>query len=47
MNHKRRRPKNRRSGCLMCKAYKINGARPRAKVTVATLRRIGRSEEEK
>jgi len=27
MNHKRRRPKNRRAGCLMCKPCKINGFR--------------------
>lgn len=27
MNHKRRRPKNRRSGCLMCKSHKVNGAK--------------------
>ena len=28
---KRRRPKNRRAGCLMCKAWKMNGfARRRA-----------------
>ena len=25
MNHKRGRPKNRRAGCLMCKANKMNG----------------------
>ena len=25
MNHKRKRPKNRRAGCLMCKANKMNG----------------------
>lgn len=25
MNHKRRRPKNRRGGCLFCKYWKING----------------------
>lgn len=25
MNHKRKRPKNRRSGCLMCKPHKMNG----------------------
>jgi len=25
MNHKRKRPKNRRAGCLMCKHWKING----------------------
>lgn len=27
MNHKRRRPKNRRAGCLMCKPWKANGAK--------------------
>jgi hypothetical protein len=25
MNHKRKRPKNTRSGCLMCKSHKMNG----------------------
>lgn len=25
MNHKRKRPKNKRAGCLMCKANKMNG----------------------
>ena len=25
MNHKRKRPKNRRAGCLMCKPHKMNG----------------------
>mgnify|MGYP007059453277 CR=1 FL=1 len=25
MNQKRKRPKNRRAGCLMCKSWKING----------------------
>lgn len=25
MNHKRKRPKNRRAGCLMCKPNKVNG----------------------
>ena len=24
-NHKRRRPKNRRAGCLLCKPWKMNG----------------------
>lgn len=27
MNHKRKKPKNRRSGCLMCKPHKANGAK--------------------
>ena len=25
MNHKRKRPKNKRAGCLMCKPNKMNG----------------------
>ncbi len=25
MNHKRRRPKNRRRGCITCKPHKMNG----------------------
>jgi hypothetical protein len=31
MHHKRKRPKNARSGCLMCKPHKANGACPRHK----------------
>lgn len=27
MSFKRKRPKNRRAGCLMCKWYKMNGAK--------------------
>lgn len=27
MNHKRGRAKNRRAGCLMCKPWKMNGAK--------------------
>jgi len=27
VNHKRKRPKNRRAGCLLCKPYKANGAK--------------------
>lgn len=27
MNHKRKRPKNRRAGCLLCKPHKANGAK--------------------
>jgi hypothetical protein len=27
MNHKKRRPANRRAGCKMCKTWKINGYR--------------------
>lgn len=25
VKHKRKRPKNRRAGCLMCKPWKVNG----------------------
>jgi hypothetical protein len=32
MHHKRHRPKNRRSGCLMCKPHKMNGWRKEVKV---------------
>jgi hypothetical protein len=33
-NHKRRRPKNRRAGCLMCKPHKANGAKYKEKASV-------------
>lgn len=29
MNHKRKRPKNRRAGCLLCKPHKANGSKGR------------------
>jgi hypothetical protein len=29
MHHKRRRPKNRRAGCLLCKPHKANGVKKR------------------
>lgn len=32
MNHKRKRPKNRRAGCLMCKPHKMNGVKKRGRV---------------
>lgn len=31
MNHKRRRPKNARAGCLMCKPWKANGCSGKAR----------------
>jgi len=40
-NFKRRRPKARRAGCLLCKPHKASGAPPDSKVTVAELRRLG------
>lgn len=30
MNHKRKRSKNQRAGCLMCKPQKVNGAKRRS-----------------
>ncbi len=29
MHHKRKRPKSRRAGCLLCKPHKANGCCPR------------------
>ena len=29
MHHKRKRPKSRRAGCLLCKPHKANGMCPR------------------
>lgn len=31
-NHKRKRPKNARAGCLMCKPHKMNGNNERSKL---------------
>ena len=30
-NHKRRKPKNSRAGCLMCKPWKVNGQNKESK----------------
>ncbi len=30
MNHKRKKPKNSRAGCLLCKYWKVNGFRTEA-----------------
>ena len=32
-HHKRRRPKNRRAGCLLCKPHKANGAKNKVKAS--------------
>jgi len=34
-HHKRRRPKNRRSGCLLCKPHKANGIKKRKFVSAS------------
>jgi len=40
MNFKRKKPKNARAGCLMCKPHKVNGACPRHKdMKMGNLRR--------
>jgi hypothetical protein len=33
-HHKRKRPKNQRNGCLMCKPHKMNGAKDKEKPAV-------------
>ncbi len=33
MNHKRKRPKNSRAGCLLCKPNKANGTKHRQTAT--------------
>jgi hypothetical protein len=44
MNHKRRRPKNTRVGCLLCKPHKANGAKNRDQLSVVRRTQRGRDE---
>jgi hypothetical protein len=44
MNHKRRRPKSQRSGCLMCKYYKGNHSKMAERMTMSTRRRLASAE---
>lgn len=47
MHHKRKRPKNARAGCLMCKPHKANGACPRHKdMGMGNLRRMQSSQHD-
>lgn len=49
MNHKRGRAKNRRSGCLMCKSHKVNGAkmgRHDHRLNMRNVRRQAAAEQE-
>lgn len=39
-DRKRRRPKNRRAGCLLCKRYKANGTAKEKKAKPSDLRRL-------
>ena len=42
--HKRRRPKNRRAGCLMCKPWKANSGHHPDPVAVERQLQVGREE---
>jgi hypothetical protein len=43
-HHKRRRPKNRRAGCLMCKPHKVCGSKHPNLVAVERQLQVGREE---
>lgn len=45
-HHKRKRPKNRRAGCLMCKPHKANWAKDREGDQTVQERRARISERE-
>ena len=38
---KRRRPKNRRAGCLLCHPHKMNGKSPADAYRISEIRRLG------
>ncbi len=46
MNHKRRRPKNRRAGCLLCKMWKGNGFKGKLGFQTMQERKARESERE-
>lgn len=46
MNHKRKRPKNRRAGCLMCKPQKMNHPRRSGSIKVQVERQLLRAGDE-
>jgi len=47
MHHKRKRPKSRRAGCLLCKPYKANGCCPRHRdMRMGNLRRYQAGADE-
>ena len=43
-HHKRRRPKNRRAGCLLCKPWKVNGAKKSNKLKPSELRKVQKEQ---
>ena len=44
MHHKRKRAKNQRAGCLMCKPWKVNGAKRRKENRRRQVRRADQAE---
>lgn len=46
MHHKRKRPKNRRAGCLMCKPHKMNGLKGSFKAKIRREQKAIIDEEE-
>jgi hypothetical protein len=45
MNHKRRRPKSTRAGCLMCKPHKRQGSKIAEREKMSARKRILSAEE--
>jgi hypothetical protein len=45
MHHKRRRPKDRRAGCLLCKPHKFNRAKDQLESQTLQERRARESED--
>jgi hypothetical protein len=45
MNHKRKRPKSTRAGCLMCKPQKRQGSELKFREKISNRRRIVAAEE--
>ena len=43
-HHKRKRPKNRRAGCLYCKPHKMNGAGEGMKLKASVKRKLQKEE---
>jgi hypothetical protein len=42
-HHKRRRPKNTRAGCLLCKPHKMNGIKKRVRLNRMTMTSLSRA----
>lgn len=45
-HHKRKKPKNARSGCLMCKYWKVNGAKKETQLKASERRKIQKDNGE-